>query len=222
MYAYPGFVTDALIETMASIPQVCHYLDIPLQHGSPDVLKRMKRPHNMQMVRETIERLRVAMPDIAIRTTFLLGFPGETKAEFEELLDFVRETRFDRVGAFTFSPQPGTPAASMPGQLGDKVKQRRQRRLMSVQEKIAAGVNEAYIGREFPLLVESMEGQVTEDGAPIFVGRSYRDAPEVDGLVFCYGVARPGSMPIVRITGSMGHDLLAEPAGSEVIPLIVR
>ncbi len=222
MYAFPGFVTEELVETMAAIPQVCHYLDIPLQHGSPGVLKRMKRPHNMRMVHETIARLRDAMPDIAIRTTFLVGFPGETKAEFEELLDFVREARFDRAGAFAFSAQRGTPAATMPGQVADKVKQRRQRRLMSVQETIAGRINEAYVGREFPILVESVEGQMTEDGAPIFVGRSYRDAPEVDGLVFAYGVARAGSMPTVRITGSMGHDLLAEPIESEVIPLITR
>lgn len=220
MYAYPGFVSDALVETMAAIPQVCHYLDIPLQHGSPTVLQRMKRPHNLSMVEDTLDRLRVAMPDIAIRTTFLVGFPGETKAEFEQLLDFVRTARFDRAGAFAFSPQEGTPAAAMPGQVADKIKQRRQRHLMSVQEKIAAEINEAHVRREFEVLVESNEGQVTEDGEPIFVGRSYRDAPEVDGLVFCYGVARPGSMPRVRIVGSLGHDLLAEPVDAEVIPLI--
>jgi ribosomal protein S12 methylthiotransferase len=218
MYAYPGFVSDRLIETMAAIPQVCHYLDIPLQHGSPSVLKRMKRPHNMEMVQSTLDRLRTAMPDIAIRTTFLVGFPGETKAEFEELLDFVREARFDRAGCFAFSPQPGTPAAAMPGPVADRLKERRQRRLMAVQERIAADVNAALIGRELPILVESMEGQTTDDGDPIFVGRSYRDAPEVDGLVFCQGVARPGSMPVVRITGSLGHDLLAQPA-AEPIPV---
>ena len=114
MYAYPGFVTPALVETMAAIPQVCHYLDIPLQHGAASVLRRMKRPHNVGMVHDTLDRLRAAMPDIAIRSTFIVGFPGETKAEFEELLDFVRAGRFDRIGAFTYSPQAGTPAATLP------------------------------------------------------------------------------------------------------------
>ena len=221
MYAYPGFVSARLVEAMASIPQVCHYLDIPLQHGSPDVLQRMKRPHNMRMVRETLERLRGAMPDIAIRTTFIVGFPGESKAEFEELLDFVREARFDRAGAFTYSPQVGTPAATMLEQLPELTKQRRLKRLMSVQERIAASVNAEQIGRELPLLVESMEGQTADDGSPIFAGRTYRDAPEVDGLVFCSGVARPGSMPTVRISGALGHDLLAEPLAGEAMPLIV-
>ncbi|MCZ6708567.1 MAG: 30S ribosomal protein S12 methylthiotransferase RimO [Chloroflexi bacterium] len=220
MYAYPGFVSDRLVEAMAGIPQVCHYLDIPLQHGSPSVLKRMKRPHNLRMVHHTLDRLRTAMPDIAIRTTFLVGFPGETKAEFEELLDFVRESRFDRAGAFAFSPQQGTPAAALPGQLEDRIKQRRQRRLMSVQEGIAAEINDAYLGRELTILVESIAGQTDDEGRPLFVGRSYRDAPEIDGLVFCYGVARPGSMPRVRVTGNLGHDLLAEPVGAEVIPVL--
>ncbi len=222
MYAYPGFVSARLVEAMASIPQVCHYLDMPLQHASPELLKRMKRPHNTAMVSETIERLRAAMPDIAIRTTFIVGFPGETKADFETLLDFLREVRFDRASAFSYSPQAGTPAASMGNQVPVKMRERRLRRLMNVQAKISAEINASMVGRELAVLVESMEGQTTEDGAPLFVGRSYRDAPEVDGLVFCRGVARPGSMPRVRITAAMEHDLLAEPAGAEIISLTVR
>lgn len=211
MYAYPGFVTPALIETMATVPQVCHYLDIPLQHGSVDTLRRMKRPHNMRMVRETLERLRAAMPDIAIRTTFIVGFPGETKQEFIELLDFCREARFDRAGAFTYSPQPDTPAAAMDGQLSERIKQRRHRRLMTLLETIAAERSEEQVGRELELLVESEPGQTTDDGAPVFAGRSYREAPEVDGLIFCDGAAAPGAMPTVRITQSLGHDLWAAP-----------
>lgn len=215
MYAYPGFVTPALIETMAAVPQVCHYLDIPLQHGSVDTLRRMKRPHNMRMVRETLERLRAAMPDIAIRTTFIVGFPGETKREFAELLDFCREARFDRAGAFTYSPQPGTPAAAMDGQLSERVKQRRHRRLMTLLETIAAERSEEQVGREMEVLVESEPGQTTDEGAPVFAGRSYRESPEVDGLVFCDGAAAPGSMPKVRITQALGHDLWATPVGGE-------
>jgi ribosomal protein S12 methylthiotransferase len=219
MYAYPGFVSPRLVEAMASIPQVCHYLDMPLQHASPDLLRRMKRPHNMIMVHDTLDRLRAAMPDIALRTTFIVGFPGETKADFETLLDFMREARFDRAGAFSYSPQAGTPAATMDNQVPEKLRQRRLKRLMSVQAKIAAEINANMVGREFPVMVESVEGQRTDDGEPLFVGRSYRDAPEVDGLVFCRGVARPGTMPLVRITGAMEHDLLAEPAGADVISL---
>ena len=215
MYAYPGFVTPALIETMAVIPQVCRYLDIPLQHGAAETLRRMKRPHNMKMVRETLERLRAAMPDIAIRTTFIVGFPGETKDEFAELLDFCREARFDRAGAFTYSPQPGTPAAAMDGQLSERVKQRRYHRLMTLLEHIAAERSAEQVGRELEVLVESEPGQTTEDGAPVFAGRSYREAPEVDGLVFCDGAATPGSMPIVRITQALGHDLWSTPIAAE-------
>ena len=211
MYAYPGFVTPRLVETMAAIPQVCHYLDIPLQHGSASVLRRMKRPHNLPMVHDTLDRLRSAMPDIAIRSTFIVGFPGETKSEFEELLEFVRAGRFDRIGAFTYSAQAGTPAATLPDAVPTRTMERRYRRLMSVQSRISAEINAAQVGRELPVLVESMAGQTAEDGSPIFVGRSYRDAPEVDGFVFCDGVARPGSMPVVRITGALDHDLLAEP-----------
>lgn len=216
MYAYPGFVTPSLVEAMASIPQVCRYLDIPLQHGSPGVLRRMKRPHNMTMVRETLERLRTAMPDIAIRTTFIVGFPGETKGEFEELLDFCREARFDRAGAFTYSPQPGTSAAGLDGQLPERTKQRRYRRLMTVQSEIAAARSAEQVGRELELLVESEPGQTTEEGEPIFAGRSYREAPEVDGLIFCDGVAAPGSMPAVRIIEALGHDLWATPIADDL------
>ena len=213
MYAYPGFVTPSLIEVMAQTPQVCHYLDIPLQHGSTSVLRRMKRPHNLSMVRGTLQRLREAMPDLALRTTFIVGFPGETKAEFRELLEFVREVRFDRAGAFVYSPQEGTPAAAMGGQVSQRVRQRRHERLMRELAEIAAERNAEQVGRELTLLVESEPGQTADDGTPIFAGRSYREAPEVDGLILSAGVANPGSMPRVRITQALGHDLWAEPVG---------
>ena len=135
----PGMVSPRLVETMAALPQVCHYLDMPLQHGSPSVLRRIKRPHNMPMVHDTLDRLRSAMPDIAIRTTFIVGFPGETTAEFDELLAFVRVAAFDRVGAFAYSPQHDTPAAGMPKQLSERR-------------------SAALVGRELPVLVESVEG----------------------------------------------------------------
>lgn len=211
MYAYPGAVTPALIEVMAAVPQVCNYLDIPLQHGAESVLRRMKRPHNAQMVARTLERLREAMPDIALRTTFLVGFPGETEVEFEQLLEFVREARFDRAGAFTFSPQTGTPAAEMPDQVPEAVKQERYGRLMGELAEISAEINERQIGRRLELLVESEPGQRDEDGEPIIAGRSYREAPEVDGLIFANGTAEPGDLVHVQIEAALGHDLWASP-----------
>ena len=213
MYAYPGFVTPALIEVMSQTPQICHYLDIPLQHGSPDVLRRMKRPHNMGMVRGTLDRLRSAMPDIAIRTTFIVGFPGETEIEFGELLDFAAAAEFDRAGAFIYSPQSGTPAAEMTDQVPESTNQRRHEELMALLADVSAGKNERQIGRELTMLVESESGQTTEDGEAIVAGRTYREAAEVDGLVFALGQADPGDMPTVRIVESLGHDLWAELVG---------
>ena len=210
MYAYPGFVTPSLIEVMASTPQVCHYLDIPLQHGSPSVLRRMKRPHNLNMVKGTLERLRAAMPDIAIRTTFIVGFPGETDAEFQGLLDFATEARFDRAGAFVYSPQDGTPAAGMLDQVSEAVKHERHEQLMMLLAEMSAGKNELQVGRTLPLLVESEPGQTTEDGDPIIAGRTYREAAEVDGLVFALGEANPGEFRSVEIVEALGHDLWGE------------
>ena len=210
MYAYPGFVTPSLIDVMTNTTQVCHYLDIPLQHGAASVLRRMKRPHNVDMVRGTLERLRTAMPDIAIRTTFIVGFPGETDAEFEELLDFAAESRFDRAGAFTYSPQVGTPAADMSEQVPEAVKQRRMDELMALLAEVSAAKNEAQVGRRMPLLVESEPGQTTEDGEPIIAGRTYREAAEVDGLVFALGEAEPGDFREVEMVQALGHDLWAE------------
>ncbi len=210
MYAYPGFVTPALIDVMSQTPQICNYLDIPLQHGSPGVLKRMKRPHNMDMVYGTLERLRAAMPDIAIRTTFIVGFPGETESEFGELLRFAAEAAFDRAGAFAYSPQRGTPAADMAEQISDSTRQRRYEELMAVLADVSAANNQRQVGRALTMLVESEPGQTTEDGEPIIAGRTYREAAEVDGLVFALGEGNPGDMPSVRIAESLGHDLWAE------------
>ena len=210
MYAYPGFVTPSLVEVMSQTPQVCNYLDIPLQHGSTSVLRRMKRPHNMGMVRGTLDRLRTAMPDIAIRTTFIVGFPGESDDEFAELLDFAAEAEFDRAGAFMYSPQEGTPAAHMPEQIAEDVKQARHEALMLLLADISASKNERQIGRELQLLVESEPGQTTEDGDPVIAGRTYREAAEVDGLVFALGAANPGEILNIEIADSLGHDLWAE------------
>ncbi len=207
MYAYPGRVTPRLIETMAKHPQVCHYLDIPLQHGHPDVLRRMRRPDRVDKVLETIERLRSAMPDIALRSTFIVGFPGETEEEFLALLDFVQAIEFDWVGAFTFSPEPGTPAAEMPDQVPEEVKEERYSRLMSLQQRISKKRSRSQIGRVLDALIESSDGRRS-------VGRSYRDAPEIDGTVTVPGGFPAGEMIEVRITGASAYDLIGSPAGS--------
>lgn len=211
MYAYPGRVTERLIRTMAELPQICHYLDVPLQHGSVSMLRRMRRPANMRMVRSMLADLRSAMPDIALRTSLIVGFPGETEAEFDELLDFVAEARFDHVGVFTYSPQDGTPAGGMAGQIPERIKRSRRARVMELQEAIALDKNRSLIGRELAVLVDDQEVvRAPRAGAPgLFVGRTYRDAPEVDGLVICSGAARPADMPTVRITEALPHDLIA-------------
>ncbi len=210
MYAYPGHVSPRLVRTMAETPQVCHYLDIPLQHSSPAVLRRMRRPHDFAQTVRTLERLREAMPDIALRTTFMVSFPGETERDFAELLAFVRETRFEHVGAFMFSPQEGTPAARMPHQVPERAKRRRYRELMRVAQETALEANQRWLGKELTVLVESMSGR-DDPGREIFVGRSYRDAPEVDGLVLCAGEALPGEMRRVRIVEALAYDLIGEP-----------
>lgn len=209
MYAYPGHVSARLARTMASLPQVCHYLDIPLQHASAAVLRRMRRPSNPDRVRRMFARLRSATPDIALRTTFIVGYPGETEAEFEELLDFVREMRFDHVGAFIHSPEPGTPAARARNQVPQAVKRRRYRRLMRVAQEVSLARNREWVGRELTVLVESeaaTDGR-RPGGDDIFAGRSYRDAPEVDGLVLGPGRPSPGSMVRVRVEQAMPYDL---------------
>jgi ribosomal protein S12 methylthiotransferase len=204
MYAYPGRVTPKLIETMAKHPQVCHYLDIPLQHGHPDVLRRMRRPDRVDNVLKTIEHLREAMPDIALRSTFIVGFPGETEEEFQALLDFVRAIEFDWVGAFTFSPEPGTPAAEMPDQVPEEVKEERYSRLMSLQQRISKRQSRNQVGRALDILIESSDGRES-------VGRSYRDAPEIDGTVTVRGNFPVGEMLEVRITGATAYDLVGSP-----------
>jgi len=217
MYAYPGHVTPKLAETMARLPNVAHYIDIPLQHAADSVLRRMKRPSNTRMVREMFATLRASMPDIAIRTTFIVGYPGETDEEFSELLAFVREMEFDHVGCFTFSPQSESPAAGEPGQVPEKVKKRRQRQLMEVAQQVSIIRNRRMVGREIDVLVESL-GE-TEDGerSGISVGRSYRDAPEVDGLVLLEGDFQPGTFVRAKVTSSMAYDLVARPVETSVV-----
>jgi len=209
MYAYPGHVSARLARTMASLPQVCHYLDIPLQHVSAAALRRMRRPSNPDHLRQMFARLRSAMPDIALRTTFIVGYPGETEAEFEEMLGFVQEMRFDHVGAFVYSPEPGTPAARAPEQVPEPVKRRRYRRLMRVAQEVSLARNQEWLGRELMVLVESEAASAGRRprGDEVFAGRSYRDAPEVDGLVLGPGRPSPGSLVRVRVEEALPYDL---------------
>ena len=146
MYAYPGYVTDELIETMATTPKIVNYLDIPLQHGHRETLKRMRRPANTDWVYATVEKLRAAMPDIALRTTFIVGYPGETDAEFDTLKQFVQELQFDRVGAFTYSYEASTPSAAVSWQVPEEVKEARLAELMTLQQPISLAQNQAQVG----------------------------------------------------------------------------
>jgi ribosomal protein S12 methylthiotransferase len=200
MYAYPGYVTDRLIDVMASNPQVLHYLDMPLQHAHPTTLRRMKRPANMDWVLQTLQKMRHAMPDLAIRTTFIVGYPGETEDEFQVLLDFVKEIRFDRVGTFQYSFEPGTASEALGDPVPPEVKEERYDRLMAIQQDISLERNQQLMGKTLDVL---FEGQ----GDGLSMGRSYRDAPEIDGLVIVEGDAPVGELLPVRISGAMPYDL---------------
>jgi ribosomal protein S12 methylthiotransferase len=205
MYAYPGYVTDELIDTMARHEQILPYLDIPLQHGHRETLKRMRRPANVEWVYQTLSKLRAAMPEIAIRTTFIVGFPGETEEEFEGLKHFVRDLRFDRVGTFTYSYEPSTPSAAVSWQVPDDVKEARQADLMALQQQISLEINQQHVGRVLPVLIEGY-------GDGLSIGRSYRDAPEIDGLVIATGELPVGEIVPVQIDGAMVYDLTGYPA----------
>lgn len=200
LYAYPGAVSERLIEVMAAHPSLIPYLDMPLQHAHPATLRRMRRPANVEWVHRTLARMREALPDLALRTTFIAGYPGETEEEFQTLLDFVEEIRFDRVGVFTFSFEPGTSSEALGDPVAAEVKEERRRRLMEIQQRISLERNQEQVGRSLPVLIE---GQ----GEGISLGRSYRDAPEIDGMVLVEGEIPPGEMVPVRITGALAYDL---------------
>jgi ribosomal protein S12 methylthiotransferase len=214
MYAYPGHVSPRLIDVMASDPRICHYLDIPLQHGHPATLRRMMRPSNVDALLETFARMRAAMPDMAFRSTFIVGYPGETEEEFAGLLDFIQAIRFDKVGVFTFSLEPDTPAFEMPNQVPEEVKEDRRERVMAAQQHISLACNQAQVGRTLDVLVEAhgeMTGRTEKSGKiPVSLARSYRDAPEVDGLVVFPDRLAVGQMARVKVTGAMAYDLIGE------------
>lgn len=200
MYAFPGYVTDQLIDVMAANQQILPYLDIPLQHADPRVLRSMRRPANMEWVHNTLAKMRSKMEHLALRTTFIVGYPGETEEEFQTLLDFIEEVRFDRVGAFQFSFEPGTTSEELGDPIPEEVKQDRWERLMALQQGISLEKNQALVGKTLEVLVEG-----TGDG--LSMGRTYRDAPEIDGLTIVEGEHAPGVMIPVRITDAMAYDL---------------
>jgi ribosomal protein S12 methylthiotransferase len=200
MYAYPGFVTDELIEVMATRKQVVHYLDMPLQHAHPSVLRRMKRPTDIEWVYKTVEKMRKAIPDLALRTTFIVGYPGETDEQFKTLLDFVEEMHFDKVGAFKFSFEQGTASEPLGDPIPAEVKDERFRRLMEKQQQISLARNKTFVGRKLDVLLEGF-------GQGVSIGRSYRDAPEIDGMVLVKGEIPPEQIIPVRITEAMVYDL---------------
>lgn len=208
MYAYPHGISERLIATMASHPQICHYLDMPLQHAHPATLRRMRRPPDTERTLRLIAELRAAMPDIAIRSTFIVGYPGETTTEFQALLEFLRAAQLDRVGAFRYSREPGTPAAELPDQVRPQVIERRWHELMRVQQAISYARNQRWLDRVITVLIEG--NGVADDGRPISVGRSFRDAPEIDGQVFVWGAFAAGQMIPVRVTQATEYDLWGE------------
>jgi len=203
MYAYPQNVTPELIDVLAGERRACRYLDLPLQHAHPDVLRRMRRPHDIDQVYALITRLREAMPDVALRSTFIVGFPGETEAEFEALLAFLEEMALDKVGVFAYSAEEGTVAADMPNHVPAEVIAERYDRAMSLQQEVSLARNEAQVGCELEILVEGV-------GDGLSVGRSYREAPEVDGLVLVPGEATVGDLVRARVVAAQEYDLIAE------------
>jgi len=214
LYAYPGYITDRLIDVMANSKQILPYIDIPLQHADPGILKKMRRPANMDWVYGTVEKLRSKMPDLALRTTFIVGYPGETDLAFQKLVDFMEEMRFDRVGTFKFSFEPGTTSEVFGDPIPSQVKEERQEILMLKQQEISLQINQALIGKSMDVLIEG-QGEVEGSSEVISLGRSYRDAPEIDGMVIVEGDLPQGEIVPVKITGAMVYDLTAVPLPNE-------
>ncbi|HWQ45584.1 MAG TPA: 30S ribosomal protein S12 methylthiotransferase RimO [Longilinea sp.] len=203
LYAFPGYISDRLIELMAAQNQLLPYLDIPLQHANPHILRNMRRPSDMDGVFKTIEKIRKAIPNVALRSTFIVGFPGETEQQFQTLLDFLTEIQFDRVGAFTYSFETGTGAEPLGDPITQEEKESRLERLMLLQQQISLQKNQALVGKTLDIIIEGVDNDLS-------IGRSYRDAPEIDGLVIVEGQADIGSIVPVVINGAMPYDLTGQ------------
>jgi ribosomal protein S12 methylthiotransferase len=206
LYAYPIHFTDELIETLAQTPKIVPYLDLPLQHINDRLLKRMQRRVDRAETEELLAKLRRAISNLALRTTFIVGFPGETETEFDELCDFVRSARFERAGVFPYSLEPGTPAARLPDHLPEDVKQQRRDRLMEIQQGIAFGWTQKQVGKELEAIVDNPDPEVPGH----FLARSQADAPDIDCVVRLKGKGlRTGDLVCARVTGADGYDLAA-------------
>ncbi len=207
LYCYPEEITDELIETIRTEEKVCHYLDIPIQHASDNILKRMGRRTNQAELRDMIARLRERIPDICLRTTLITGFPGETQEDHEELMAFVDEMKFDRLGVFTYSAEEDTPAAEFEDQIEEEIKKDRQAEIMELQQEIAFEKAENAVGRT---VLAMIEGRLPDENA--YAARTYMDAPNVDGLVFVQTSRElmTGDFVKVKITGSYEYDLIGE------------
>jgi ribosomal protein S12 methylthiotransferase len=233
LYTHPAHWTDELIRTIAECPKVARYVDMPLQHIHENMLERMRRETSQQYIVDLIAKIRAGIPGIAIRTTFIVGFPGETEEYFNTLLEFIRETKFERLGIFTYSKEEGTRAGKMEGQLSDAVKQKRRKLAMAEQLKVAREISQSFVGREIKVLIEneanarelqnanvsswehglirSETNQKSRFGNQKFlIARGEADAPDIDGRVFVRGKLPPGEFAGVRIIGHTDYDLIAE------------
>jgi ribosomal protein S12 methylthiotransferase len=234
LYTHPAHWTDELIRTIAECPKVARYVDLPLQHIHENMLERMRRETSREYIVELLRKIRAGIPGIALRTTFIVGFPGETEAAFQSLVGFIRETRFERLGVFAYSQEEGTRAGAMAGQVADKVRRQRRELAMAAQQAVAVGVAEAFVGRTLKVLVEGgadarqlqearvsswEHGLIREPEAAArqlkgryLVARGEADAPDIDGRVYVRGLLKPGGFARVKVIGHTDYDLIAEPA----------
>ena len=234
LYTHPAHWTDDLIRTIAGCPKVARYVDMPLQHIHENMLERMRRETSQQYIVNLIAKIRAGVPGLALRTTFIVGFPGETEEYFETLLEFIRDTKFERLGVFSYSKEDGTRAAKMESQVTDKVKQRRRERAMAAQHKVTRAVSESFVGRTLTVLVEGeasakdlqkanvsswehglireRDGDVAQLKGRYLIARGEADAPDLDGRVYVRGRLPVGGFARVRIVGHTDYDLIAEPA----------
>lgn len=212
LYCYPEDITPELMQVMREEEKVLPYVDIPIQHCSNRILKLMGRRHTKEMLRECIAALRREVPGIALRTTLITGFPGETEEEFEEMLAFVEESRFDRLGVFAYSQEEDTPAALMPGQIDQAEKERRRDALMELQSRISEEISQSYIGSELTAMIEGRIPEEEEDEVQVYSARTYRDAPDIDGFIFIRSERelRSGDLVRCQVTGAYEYDLVGE------------
>jgi len=208
LYAHPAHITDELIDEMATQTKICKYIDIPLQHINNRILKQMGRKITKERIREVIEKIRLKIPSVILRTTFIVGFPGETKREFQELLDFVKEIKFERLGVFKYSREEDTPAYKMKNQIPEDIKEERFHTIMKAQKKIAARAQKSFVGRTLEVLIEG----VSESKPSMWYGRSYADAPDVDGVIYISNgkTLKKGDIIAVKIIKAIGYDLVGE------------